>query len=183
MTRLVFLLPLALLGGCIIYDTHGKKCPGCDDDGWWDTGAGEDPGEVPDAEALSFTLTPSRAEAGSTFIASLTTEADFDFATVQSVEAYGEVDLLATEKRAGELLLTLSVPVAAVPGTADLLLLLPADRVEFIEAALTIVAPGDDGTGESDTGDDGTGDDGTGDDGTGDDGTGDDGTGDSGSCP
>ncbi|MDP2312251.1 MAG: hypothetical protein Q8P41_05045 [Pseudomonadota bacterium] len=186
MIRLSLLLPLALLGGCIIYDTHGK-CPGCegDEDGWWDTGRpggdtdtdGEtDTAGDTDGSTFGFVVTPSQLEIGSTVIASLTAAGGFDFSTIEGIEVYGEVDVLAMDARADELLLTLAVPATAVAGTADLLVLLPEDRVEFLGDALTLVAAG--------TGDDPTDPDGT-DDGSGgtdtDDGSSD--TGGSGSCP
>jgi hypothetical protein len=172
MSRLPFLLPLALLGGCVIYDTHGK-CPHCDNDwdsgDWWsdtgdtdgsggdtdttdDTGTTGDTDTTPDAD-VAFTLTPSVGEVGATFIASLTASSEFDLTTVQSLEFYGDVDVLATEARTSEILLSLSIPAAAAPGTADLLVLLPDDRVSFLPDALTIVSAGtaDDGSGGTDT--------------------------------
>ncbi|MDP2307084.1 MAG: hypothetical protein Q8P18_13755 [Pseudomonadota bacterium] len=193
MTRLTLLLPFAaLLGGCIIYDKqgHGRDK---EEGGWWDTGdtgrdpggdwdtkdTGDDPTDDTDGASFAFTLTPSRGEIGTTFIASLTAAGEaFDFATVEGVELYGEADVLATEARPGELLLTISIPASASPGTADLLLLLPEDRVEFIGDALQLVAPGAaDGSGADD------GSDGSGSDGSGSDGSGSDGSGDSGVCP
>lgn len=168
MTRLTLLLPLAaLLGGCIIYDTQGRGRDK-DEDGWWDTGdtggrpdgdTDVDPGDT-DGAGFAFTLTPSRGEVGTTFIASLTATGEaFDFATVQDVDIYGDADVLAMEARPGELLLTLAIPASAAPGTADLLLHLPEDRVEFLGGALTIVAPGtiDDEEPADGSGDDGTG--------------------------
>lgn len=163
MTRLTLLLPLAaLMGGCIIYDTHNR---GRGEGGWWDTG---DTGEYTDdtdgrpddtdgRPTFQFALSPSRGEIGTTFIASLTAVGEaFDFGAVEDVEVYGSADVLAFNARAGELLLTLAIPAAATPGTADLLLVLPDDRVEFIGQALTLVAagtdPGDTGPDDTDSG-------------------------------
>jgi hypothetical protein len=166
MTRLPLLLPLLALGGCIIYD-HAGKCPRCDrwdDTGdWWadDTAGGGDTdgddtdgddtdvGDTGDAAAdPAFTLSPSEGEVGTTFIASLTAGDGFDLSTVQGLEFFGGVDVLASETRPTEILLSLSIPDTTAPGTADLLVRLPDDQVAFLPDALTIVAAGTgDGTG------------------------------------
>jgi len=182
MTRLSLLVPLALLSGCIIYDTRAGKCPGCDnEDDRDDTAGGPDTAgdsdgtsdTAGDVAESSFTLTPNVTDIGTTFIASLTTDTGFDFATIAGVELYGDAEVLATEARADELLLTVSVPASAAPGTVDLLLLLPDDRVEFLADALTLVVAGSDAPSETEGGSGGGG-------GT-DDGT--SGTDDSGGCP
>ncbi|MFZ5482571.1 MAG: hypothetical protein ACOZNI_37760 [Myxococcota bacterium] len=180
MTRL--LLPLAALGGCIIYDTDGK-CARCGDDGDWyeDTGSlGDDDGdgrgdEDPVEEEVTFSLDPNEAVAGDTFIAGLVvTEGEFDLGTVDSVEFFSGVSVCTSSLREAELLLTLVVDGQALPGEVDMLLHLADGDVVFVEGALTIVDPNaDDGSGDGGTGDGGTG--GTGDN-SGDGGTG--GTGD-----
>jgi hypothetical protein len=193
MTRLSILVPLALLSGCIIYDTRAGKCPGCEkddgrdtgDDDRDDTGGPTDTGGATDTDTPTdtgaeapenaFTLTPNVADIGTTFIASLTTDVGFDYGTVQGVELYGDAEVLATDARADELLLTISVPADAAPGSVDLLLLLPDDRVSFVADALTLVVAGSDDPSETEGGsgtDDGSGTDGSG-----------TGTDDSGSCP
>lgn len=176
MLRLVLLAPLlAALGGCIIYDT---KCPDCgwDDDGRPDRpNGGDDTGDVGgddtatddsgDVVEAAFVLTPATATPGEVLIGSLTAVDAFDYATVASVEVFGDVTLGATTVRDDEVLLSLAVAEDAV-GAADILVHLTDGTVSFVADALTIVAA--EGSDPSDgTGSDGTGGDGTGGDGTG----------------
>jgi hypothetical protein len=157
---LLLLAPLAT--GCIFYDgTCGKghgRCTtkedtagltegGGDDTG--DSGAG-DSGDVAAPVALFF-ADPSELVAGSTTIVSLTAE-NFDLSLVDSVEAFGPIELLATSKRTDELLLTVSVDAEAAAGqTADLLLSM-GDEGEYLDDVFTVLAS-EGGTGGTDTGD------------------------------
>jgi hypothetical protein len=168
MTRtLLTLLPLSLLGGCIIYDNTGGCRKGGDNCGWGaesgvsgdtsgleqgDTAAGDTAGtDTGEAADPAFALDPDEATAGETIIASLAAE-NFDLTTVTGVKAYGAVTLLATASRTGELLLTLQVDDAAAEGdTVDLLLEVGSDA-QYVPAILTLHAAT--GGGDTDPGTD-----------------------------
>ena len=162
MTRLILLLPLAALGGCIIYDNTGGKCHGC---GWeddTDSGAGGDADTDTDTDTTPveavWALAPNTGEIGSTFIASLTGGDGFDYGSVASVEVYGDVALLASESRDDEILLTFQIPADAAVGAADLLVVRTDGTADFLDDILGIVAVGSgdgsggDGSGSGDTG-------------------------------
>jgi hypothetical protein len=105
-----------------------------------------------DVIEVSFTLDPSTVDAGTTFIASLTASAEFDYSTIVEIQAYGDASLLATYIRADEALLTLEVPSTG-DGTVDFLLLFADGSVQLLDDALTIVAAAAPEGGGTDTGD------------------------------
>ena len=146
MPRLFLLLLAPLATGCVIYDRTGcGKHHGDDCEVEGDTADDEAPAPI-------FTLDPAELEAGSTTIVSLTAE-NFDLSTVEGVEAYGPVDVVATSNRGTELLLTVVASAEAADGqTADLLLEV-GDEGEYIEDAFTVRVP-EDGSGGTDTGED-----------------------------
>jgi hypothetical protein len=155
------LLPLAAMSGCIIYDSAPGKCDGCrDDDAWDDTGRqdgdhqqADDPGADDSGDAAAdhaFTLDPSEAALGETLIASLTVEGTFDLSTIEGVEFLGGVDVLATQTRDDEVLITLSVPADAQLGPQDLLLRLSDGQAEIVDGALTVTDGSTDGDGGTD---------------------------------
>ena len=154
MNRLILLLPTAFCSGCIIYDDNckGRNAWECEveafDDGL--SATQENEAQVP---AAVFSLNPSEATAGETFIASLTAE-NFDLSTVGTVEIFGNAGVIATQNRGDELLLTVTVSADAQPGdVVDLLLNVGNDAV-FVEAALSIVDPAETGQGEEGGGED-----------------------------
>ena len=123
------LLPLlSLLSGCIIYD-HENKCKGCEDSSFTDTDgpnhtiddtgdtAGTDTGATDTAPiTAAFLLTPAEIEAGHTAIVSLTATG-FDLSTVANIRFYGTVNLIASENRGDEVLMTVEIPAGASPAT------------------------------------------------------------------
>lgn len=160
MTRLFPLFLLAPLAtGCVIYDRTG--CGKHDGDacsiegdtaGLTGGGGDEDDTAEPEAPAATFAVDPAELETGSTTIVSVTAE-NFDLATVESVEAYGPVEVVATTNRGTELLLTVVASAEAADGqTADLLLVV-GDEGEYLDEVFTLRAP-EDGSGGSDTGED-----------------------------
>lgn len=158
MPRLFLLLLGPLATGCVIYDRtgcgkhHGDDCEVEGDTAGLSGGGGGDDTADDEAPAPIFTLDPAELEAGSTTIVSLTAE-NFDLSTVEGVEAYGPVDVVATSNRGTELLLTVVASAEAADGqTADLLLEV-GDEGEYIEDAFTVRVP-EDGSGGTDTGED-----------------------------
>lgn len=159
MTRLFPLFLLAPLAtGCVIYDRTG--CGKHDDDACsieGDTsgltsGGGNGDTAEPEAPAATFAVDPAELESGSTTIVSLTAE-HFDLATVEGVEAYGPIEVVATTNRGTELLLTVVASAEADDGqTADLLLVV-GDDGEYLDDAFTLRTP-EAGSGGSDTGED-----------------------------
>ena len=158
--RTLMSLPLlSLMGGCIIYD-HENKCPGCEDSSFTDTdgpnhtiddtGDTSDTGDTGDTAPITaaFLLTPAEGEAGHTAIVSLTATG-FDLSTVANVRFYGTVNLIASENRGDEVLMTVEIPAGASPTTVDMLLELNDNSAKLVEDALTILE--DSGTG-GDTG-------------------------------
>lgn len=156
MRLFAFFLPFTALSGCILYDSNGK-CHECGPDELQeDTGALQD---EPDVEPHAFALSPSEAALGETFIASLTVEGPFDLLSIGELEFFGGVEVIATDNRGDELLMTLLVHQDATLGPADLLLRLADGQVELVEGALLVsVDGGSGGNGtddDTDSGDDG----------------------------
>lgn len=158
MTRLFPLFLLAPLAtGCVFYDRTG--CGKHDDDACSIegdtaglTGGGSGDTAEPEAPAATFAVDPAELETGSTTIVSLTAE-NFDLATVEGVEAYGPIEVVATNNRGTELLLTVAASAEAGEGqTADLLLVV-GDEGEYLDDVFTLRTP-ESGTGGSDTGED-----------------------------
>ena len=156
MQRILFLLPTAILGGCILYDEN-PNCRGnadCELDSWTGGLADGSSGDTAAAPEATFSLTPNEAQAGETFIASLTAE-NFDLSAVGQVEVFGNATAVATQNRGDELVITFTVHADAQTGdVVDLLLNVGNDAV-FVEAALTVV---DSGIGDDDGGVDAGGD-------------------------
>ena len=148
------ILPLLLaLQGCIVFDGH---CSGCDpwgDDGRpdrdrppredpVDTGEAEDTGSPVEPEPPSYALAllPSEAEQGETFIASLGSSGEdvLDLALIETLRFLGDVEILASDLRSAELLLTVAVAPEAAVGPVDLLAELDDGTALWQEAALTV---------------------------------------------
>jgi hypothetical protein len=154
-------IPLIGLGlalqGCIIYD---HDCPGCDPDRVGegidgrpdrddDTGCEEpcddDPDdtgeeELPPPPDYGLFLTPDEAEQGEIFIASLRAdgEDELDLATVTELRIFGDVEILASDARSSEILLTVRVAPDAATGPVDLLAELDDGTATFEEGVLEI---------------------------------------------
>jgi hypothetical protein len=141
-------------GDCTDQADTGDGHQQADDSGVNDTDTdATDSGNDTGVEAHTFALAPSEAAAGTTFIASLTVEGPFDLATIESVEFTSGVQVLASENRGTELLMTIQIPDNVPEGPTDLLLRLSGDQIELFENALTVLAvDGSGGTGGTDTG-------------------------------
>ncbi len=151
LSRTLMSLPLlSLMSGCIIYD-HENKCKGCEDSSFTDTDgpnhtiddtgdtAGTDTGATDTAPiTATFLLTPAEIEAGHTAIVSLTATG-FDLSTVANIRFYGTVNLIASENRGDEVLMTVEIPAGASPATVDMLLELNDNSAKLVEDALTIL--------------------------------------------
>jgi uncharacterized membrane protein YgcG len=156
-TALLALVPLTT--GCIIYDGTwcGKKDRDCSVEG--DTAGLTEEGGADTAEeeapAASFTADPDELLIGSTTIVSLTAE-NFDLSSVDEVDAYGPIAVIAISNRGDELLLTVVADADALDGdTADLLLTV-GDGAEYVDDVFTLRAElSEDGGG--DDGGDGSG--------------------------
>ncbi|MBN1335836.1 MAG: hypothetical protein JXB39_07725 [Deltaproteobacteria bacterium] len=133
---------------CILYDgdcEEGSDCWDRPDDS--DSGGSptDDTGLPPDDTGplpppWAFELVPGEAEAGDVFIASLRFEGDAApaYDTVASVEFFGDVEVLATDWRAWEILLTLAVSADAPEGTADVLVRFQGTDAAWGEDVLSI---------------------------------------------
>ncbi len=167
-----FTLPIIAMAlalqGCIVYD---HDCPGCEvpdqDDDYRPDRPGDDdpePGDTggddqPNAPDYGFYLTPDEAEAGDTFIASLRADGEdpVELEDIADLNLYGDVQILASDLRSSELLLTVQVDAQADLGLVDLLVELEDGSASFTEGVLEIFAAGSGHSGG--TSDDGSGDD------------------------
>ncbi len=171
------------LGACEYYECGsdcGRDCDpwedDCDDD-WGDDPWGDDdkPDDDPEADAdtdvdadtdtdtqddppaadIQFELTPSDAEQGETFIASLSMggEDSPGYAAITSITLYGDVTVLASDMRSYEVLISLAVD-ADGEGAADMLVEFESGDAVWAEDILTIWPAGSGneagGTGEAD---------------------------------
>ncbi len=126
-----------------------------DDDPWGDDDDDDDPEadadtdvdadtdtdtqEDPPAADIQFELTPSEAEQGETFIASLAMggEDSPGYDAISSVTLYGDITVLASDVRGYEVLLSIAVD-ADGEGAADLLVEFEDGEAVWAEDILTI---------------------------------------------
>ncbi len=154
----IFALGLALQG-CIIYD---HDCPGCDPDHPRDRPddhpdreddpddceepCDDDTGDVeqPPPPDYGLYVTPDQAEQGQVFIASLRADGEdaLDLASITDVDLFGDVEILATDLRSSEILLTIRVDDDAEPGFVDLLVELDDSSAVFEDGVLQIFPAG-----------------------------------------
>lgn len=146
------------LQGCIIYD---HDCPGCDPDPYGDRPddrpdqdddqdceepCDDDTGDVeqPPPPDYGFYLTPDEAEQGQVFIGSLRADGEdaVDLASINQVELFGDVSVLASDLRSSELLLTIQVASDAAPGFVDLLVELDDGSAAFEPGILQLFPAG-----------------------------------------
>ncbi len=156
-------LPIMAFGlalqGCIIYD---HDCPGCDPDRPGDrpddypdrdddpddceSPCDDDTGDVeqPPPPDYGFYLTPDEAEQGQVFIASLRADGEdaVDLASITDLRLFGEVEILASDLRSSELLLTVQVAGDAALGLVDLLVELDDGSAAFEDGVLEIFPAG-----------------------------------------
>ena len=132
--RIAAFLPLISLIGC--------GDPPCDCE-WLDTG-----GVGGDAqEELTFLLSPDVAQAGDVFITSLIADGTdaFDYARVEELVFYGDVQVCTMQARGDELLISIGVSDSAPTREVDLVVVMDDGETHFAEAALTVL--GGDGSG------------------------------------
>ncbi len=111
-----------------------------------DDGGGEDTGEEqePEEPEYSYSLSPAEAEPGDSFIGSLVAEGEEapGYDAITSIEFYGDVQVLASEVRGDELLLSLSVDFDAELGAVDLLVEFDDGDAAWVESVLVIYEVG-----------------------------------------
>ncbi len=158
---------LLALQACVIYDEDCKgcevdpndNCPAgegfCDDaDPNGDPSGTNDTAEITDtadsaAEAdtvdYGFYLLPSQGEAGEIFIASLRADGEDtpDFEAITDLRFYeGDIEIIASDARSWEYLLTLSISPDAEPGPVDLLVEFKDGTASWVESVFTIYEAG-----------------------------------------
>ena len=111
-------LTATLIGGCIIYESNGADgdCWSCEEDFWGgeDVDTGVDPGP-------SFTLfvSPDSGEIGTSLLATITFQGEFDMLSVESVDFGPDIDVLATIVRQEDTLLVLDIRPDSQLGPVD----------------------------------------------------------------
>jgi hypothetical protein len=153
MKRLLLMIPFAT--ACIIVDGDGDKDFDWDS-GWEDTNDDSDATddtetEENDEEPMedhngSFFLVPSAAAPGDTFISSLRSVDSINWSTVQSVTAFGNIEICGTQPLFDEMLLTITIPSDAQEAPIDILIEYTDGDVDLIEDALHIDQEADIGT-------------------------------------
>jgi hypothetical protein len=161
MTRLATLaLGLLALNGCIIYagnNTDADFRPGHGDDGDGDgngdgdtaADTGTDPADTdgttdpdPDTDPASgIVISPDHGEAGDTVMISVTVVNDYDLSDVISVNFEGDVTVVDTIVRDGEILVVLDIDAAAEPGAIPVWVD-TADGSVILDVSFTIEAAG-----------------------------------------
>jgi hypothetical protein len=150
------ILAASLLGGCIIHDNDRVGSDGRD---------GTGPSHDGEGEVSPYQLIPDVAEAGTTIIVSVQSNLDVRLGDVTGLFFFGDVEAGAMQAREDEVLVTVTIPLDAAPGSVDLLVEYEDGHGDFIDGAFTIFGEGelpegclpDDGgdDGDDDGGDDG----------------------------
>ena len=167
-TSMALAATLALLQGCIYVENNGDgdwedwdEWEDCGDDEWdpcWDDDFSDDEGDGtaddPAADAGLF-LTPDSAAPGDILITSVRSADGFDLSSTVSVSLFGDVDVLATDAREGEVVITLAVWDDAREGALDLLIELDGGDTLYAPDAFTVIhtTGGNDGSGNDGSGD------------------------------
>ncbi|MFK7927243.1 MAG: hypothetical protein AB8H79_03595 [Myxococcota bacterium] len=148
--RILTLATTAIAGlalqGCIYYE---DDCGGGDDcrwdfeddrsddgDGWCDVDDEDDDDcdDEDEAPVYEFSLNPSNAEQGETFLATLSVEGEYDLSTIVSVEMNG-ADVRWQELRDNGVMLLVDAPEL---GSVDVVITEADGDVVVVEAALTV---------------------------------------------
>ena len=143
MSRLMSLLVLVQLTGCIVIDGDlwvpcGKGGPPCEDPRY-DTG---DTGVVDDSAApveTAWRFDPAEITAGQTQILSLSSDPMSDYSQVAELQVYGDLTVCATEAREDELLATISAAPDAAPGPVDVVVVCTDGEGTWLEDAITVI--------------------------------------------
>ena len=174
MTRWLFALPaFAALNGCIIYDSTGGKCHGCDDENDQPGGGPDDTsGDVGDTATddtatddtadsgvieSAWSVNPNIGAPGDLLIVTFAKEDGSDTLPVSSITPYGAAVLGQLTNTGSSILAPLQVDAAAPAGTVDFLITLNDGNAEWLDGAFTIVVNGGTDTGTVDTGTEDTG--------------------------
>lgn len=172
MTRWLFALPaFAALNGCIIYDSTGGKCHGCDDEndepgggvddtsGAVDTATDDTGGEDTDVIESAWSVNPNIGSPGDLLIVTFAKDDGSDTLAVSSITPYGAAVLGQLTNTGTSIMAPLQVDAAATAGTVDFLITLDDGNAEWLDSAFTIVVNGgtDTGNGAVDTGSEDTG--------------------------
>ena len=124
-------LVTAVMSGCIIHDNDCERPEG---ELTFDTGE-MDPGAV---GQFTFSLSPDQGVVGDTFITSVASDDDVNFAEINEVFFLGEVTMCTTQARQGELLMTISIDEQAEEGAVDLVIGFEDGTAYLINDALFI---------------------------------------------
>jgi hypothetical protein len=157
-------LTLAIIPACVIYETEGEnweediwqdesdcpfaedpeiECPADDAEEPGDDDPGDDnPIEEDPPPNFDLSLNPDEAEQGDLFIATLTAEGELDVGDVSEVFVNGDIDLLVTLQRQGEVVFVMEVDEQAETGGVDMILELENGTIIVFDAALTIYEAG-----------------------------------------
>ena len=144
MRILTLALPIAALSsGCIVYDN---------DQGDGSIREHTRPGSMEDSAssdvdpALGLSFTPPQAEQGEIFIGSLSvTDGEINLSDVQNVQLFGDAEVLATNVRSNEVLLSVGVAADAESGEADIVVEFKDGSAAWLEAAFVISPQGEGG--------------------------------------
>ena len=157
--RTITFSALTLLGAtACIYDNN---CPDRQR-----TGQGEllDTGDAEGLDSPEYYLTPDVAMAGETVIVSLQSDQAVDYEAIQEISFLEDISVCTTTAREDELLVTVAVHEAVIPGAVDLIIELEDGSHIFVEAGFTVLDPNaderpeDDDRGDGSSGDSGDGD-------------------------
>jgi len=148
MRKLILGIPiLALATGCIVYDNDQGES---NDRAHTRPGTVEDSGSSDIEPSLNLSFTPPQAEQGEIFIGSLSvTDGDLNLADVESVQLFGDAEVLATNIRSNEVLLSVGVAADAMSGEADIVVEFKDGSAAWLEAAF-VIAPSGQGCAASD---------------------------------
>ncbi|MDP6933461.1 MAG: hypothetical protein QGG40_11125 [Myxococcota bacterium] len=142
------LLAVTLPTGCVVFD-HNCSGKDCIDGSLSDADTG--------TEGPTFWLSPDSLTVGETVIVTLESDQTVDFEGITDLHFYGDVDLLASQPRDDELLLTVQTPGDAVTGEVDLVIQMEDGTTTWVDAAFTLSHSDSDSTGSEDDTSEGSG--------------------------
>ena len=148
-----FILALLLCSACV-YDNN------CPDDATRPIGHGDDSGDTGAADALvetEYFFSPDAAMAGETVIISMRSDVSVDFSAIVEVSFLEDIGVCTMTARDDELLMSISIDEAVIPGAVDLVVEMEDGSHAFLEAAFTVLDPNSDEQPQGNDGDSGSG--------------------------
>jgi hypothetical protein len=132
--RTISLSILTLLSTACVYDNN---CPDRQGAGSGVTDTASEEG----VDSPEYFLSPDASMAGETVILSLQSDQAVDFEAIETLNFFEDISVCTMSARDDELLLTIAIDGAVIPGAVDLIIELEDGSHVFVESGFTVLDP------------------------------------------